>query len=70
MDPGDARTYLAARIRERAERAGLSLRAVAERAEVSASYLDRVLAGDSSPTLDWIAKIAEVVGCRPRDLVP
>ena len=70
MDPGDARTYLAAQIRERAEKRGLSLRVLAERAEVSSSYLDRVLAGESSPTLDWVCKLSDVLGCRPSDLVP
>ena len=70
MDPSDARTYLAAEIRERADRQGLSLRALAERAEVSRSFLDRIVAGDGSPTVDWLCAIAEALGCRPRDLLP
>jgi hypothetical protein len=30
----------------------------------------RVLAGESSPSLDFLASIAEALGCRLRDLLP
>ena len=70
MDPGDARVLLAEAIREMAERRNISLRALATAAGVSSSYLDRVLAGESSPTVDWVCKIAEVLECRPRELLP
>ena len=57
-------------IRTRAERRGVSLRALAEQAGTSRGYLDKVMACQSSPTVDWLCKVAEALGCQPRDLLP
>jgi len=70
VDEGDARTYLAAQIRKRADQQGLSLRELAGRAGVSRSFLDRIVGADGSPTVDWLCKISAALECRPRDLLP
>ena len=70
MDPGDARVLVAEAIRTRAERKGISLRALAEEAGTSRGYMDKVVACQSSPTVDWLCKVADALGCHPRDLLP
>ena len=70
VDPGDARVLVAEAIRSRAERRGLSLRALAQEAGTSRGYMDKVIACQSSPTIDWLCRIAAVLECHPRDLLP
>ncbi|HVE86657.1 MAG TPA: helix-turn-helix transcriptional regulator [Myxococcales bacterium] len=60
---------LRARVRAEAERLGLQLTHVADRAGVSRSHFWDVLAGRKSPTLSWLAKVAAVLGREPKDLL-
>lgn len=64
----DARAFLAERIRELAS--DTSLRQVAEQADISRGYLDKLVAGSSSPTVDKLVVLAEALGCTPAELLP
>ena len=61
MEPEQARHRVATRIRELSARRRLSLNALAEQAGTAQSYLYAVLAGEKSPTVDWLARIAETL---------
>ncbi len=69
MDAEEAHALVAAQIRERVAARGLSLRALAEKAETSRSHLAAVLDGTRSPTVSWLCRIAAVLGCQPYDLM-
>ncbi len=69
MDPLDGRILLAENIRSLAAKRGISIRELAASAGVSRGYIDRVLAGQSSPTVDWVCKLSQVLSCRPRLLL-
>jgi transcriptional regulator with XRE-family HTH domain len=60
---------LVKRIRALALAQDIPLNHLADRAGVTRSYLFRVLAGTSSPTTAWIAKVAKVLAVDPGDLV-
>ena len=60
---------LVARIREIAKEKGIPLDDLALRSEVSERYLWHVLAGKSSPTLEWVAKVAAGLGVDPHRLI-
>lgn len=40
----------------------MSLYTLAERAGVGRPYLHRVLAGEQTPTIDWMVKVGKVLG--------
>jgi transcriptional regulator with XRE-family HTH domain len=53
---------LARRLREVAERKGVALTHLADRAGIARSYLWRLLDGDSSATLTTVQRLASVLG--------
>lgn len=57
-------------IRRRAKRRKLSLNALARDAGLARSGLNCILAGTSTPKLETIFRLAEVLGCRPSKLLP
>lgn len=56
-------------MRKLREARGLTQEALAERAEVSATYIGFVERGDNVPTLTIIIQIAKALGVRPSDLL-
>lgn len=56
------RTRFARNIRLWAEERGISLNLLADRSGVSRAQMYNVLSGASSPSLDWIARIAPALG--------
>jgi lambda repressor-like predicted transcriptional regulator len=56
---------LTANIRHEAAERGLALNSLADFAGVTRSHLFAVLAGDSYPTIEWLAKIAEALEVEP-----
>lgn len=67
--PHALRKILAANVRRAAEERELPLNTLADLAGVSRSHLYALLAGERAATIDWIAKIAEVLGVEPADLL-
>ena len=61
VKPEEARHRVATRIRELSAHRRVSLNALAEQAGTAQSYLYAVLAGEKSPTVDWLARIAEAL---------
>lgn len=59
---------LSQQIRRHVRECGLSVYAISQSSGVSQSVLSRFLAGERSPTLDTVDKLAEVLGLelRPR----
>ena len=55
------RSVFARNVRATAEARGLSLNGLADFAGVSRAQMYNVLAGNSSPSLDWISKVARVL---------
>jgi transcriptional regulator with XRE-family HTH domain len=51
------------------EKAGLSLRTLAERAGVDFSTIYRIEAGDTVPKFDTLEKLAKALGISVRDLI-
>ena len=64
-----ARKALAANIRRISKRRRVSLNALADLSDVSRSQLFAVLAGTSSPSLDWLARVADGLGVEPFELL-
>jgi transcriptional regulator with XRE-family HTH domain len=60
---------VAARIRELAKRKGIALTRVAAQAGVSKGHLWNALGGESSMTLDFIARLAIALEVDPAELV-
>lgn len=69
VEPEQLRAVIAAQIRARAKAKNLSLVALAKAANVTQSHVYAVVAGEKSPTADWLAKIAAVLGCPPHELL-
>ncbi|MCH9687662.1 MAG: helix-turn-helix domain-containing protein [Deltaproteobacteria bacterium] len=69
MDSDEFHARVIARIRERSARRRLTTIQLADRAGVSRSHLFAILAGDSSPSLDFIHRLAEALGCDPHLLL-
>lgn len=63
------RSIFADNVRGRAKAIDLRLNALADRAGVSRSQFYNVLRQSSSPSLDWVAKIAAVLGVTPAQLL-
>ena len=56
-------------VRALREKQGLTQDALAERAEVSATYIGYIERGDNVPTLIVILQIAAALGVRPAELL-
>jgi lambda repressor-like predicted transcriptional regulator len=69
VEPAALRALVAKNVRAAAKRNGVALTALADFAAVSRSQLFAVLAADTSPTLDWIAKIAAALDIEPWQLL-
>jgi len=69
VEPKEAHTIVANQIRERAAARGISMRTLAEKMETSRSHLSAVLEGTRSPTVSWLCRVAEALGCQPYDLM-
>ena len=64
------RRAVAARVRELAEKRGVSLVKLADFAGLSNAHLGRLLAAEQSATLDTLAKLADALDVSVRDLFP
>jgi len=69
MDADSTLAEIGARLRELRKNAGLSLRDLAAKAEMSASFLSLVERGESSLSLTSLFGIARALGIDPADLV-
>jgi transcriptional regulator with XRE-family HTH domain len=65
----DLRSVFARNVRSSAEARGVSLNSLADFAGVSRAQMYNVLAGNSSPSLDWISKVAIVLECDAWELL-
>lgn len=65
----EIRNAVARNIRSLADRRGIALNALADFAGVSRSQLFNVLAGASSPSIDWITRVATALGVEPWQLL-
>ena len=50
------------KVRERLDKKKMSLYTLADLAGVGRPYLHRVLAGDQTPTIEWMVKVGKVLG--------
>lgn len=69
MDGPELRTVLAENIRAAAEAKGFTVTRLADFATVSRSQMFEVLAGEASPTLDWLARVATALDVEPHELL-
>ena len=57
------------RLRQVREKVGLSLRALAKKADVDFSTIYRIESGDTVPKFDTLEKLAKALGVSVRDLI-
>jgi DNA-binding phage protein len=69
VDAAELRSLLAANVRAAAEGRGVTLTALADFAAVSRAQMFNVVAGKTSPTLDWISKVATALDMEPWQLL-
>ena len=69
MDPKDLRQAFAANLRRLRHAKGISQEDLAYSAEVNRSYLSKLEKGVSYPGLEIIAKLANVLGVEPAELL-
>jgi DNA-binding phage protein len=69
VDPSALRALVAKNVRAVARRKGVALTALADFAAVSRSQLFAVLARETSPTIDWLAKVATALDVEPWQLL-
>jgi DNA-binding phage protein len=69
VEPRELRTLLAKNIRLAAKRKRVALTALADFAGVSRSQVFSVLKSATSPTLDWVAKVATALDVEPWQLL-
>jgi lambda repressor-like predicted transcriptional regulator len=69
VEPSALRALVAKNVRAAAKGRGVALTALADFAAVSRSQLFAVLALETSPTLDWIAKVATALDVEPWQLL-
>lgn len=69
MDPRDLRQAFAANLRRLRHASGISQENLAYSAEVNRSYLSKLEKGVSYPGLEIIAKLANVLGVDPAELL-
>lgn len=60
---------LGRRIQKSREEAGLTQEALAEKVDLSSSYLSAIERGVKTPTLDTFAKILNAIGAEPNDVL-
>jgi hypothetical protein len=60
---------LAQNIRERAKARRIKVTHLPDRAAVGPTHFFAVLKGESSPTVEWLTKIAKALDCDPADLL-
>ncbi|MCH7751069.1 MAG: helix-turn-helix transcriptional regulator [Planctomycetes bacterium] len=51
-----------AEIRKRLAAKGMTISELAEEAEVGRPYVHRVLAGEQTPTVEWMEKVGKILG--------
>ncbi len=68
-DPDQIHARIAAQIRRRVEAKGMTLRGLAEEMGTGHTHLWSVLGGKCSPTVTWLCRAADVLGCKPIDLM-
>lgn len=61
---------VASRLREARKKASLTQKQLAEKAEVRQSYIFELEAGGANITIKTLAKMANLLGVDPRDLLP
>jgi DNA-binding phage protein len=69
VEPQELRALVARNVRGAARRKRVALTALADFAGVSRSQVFAVLKTDTSPTLDWIAKVATALDVEPWQLL-
>jgi DNA-binding phage protein len=69
VEPRELRTLVARNVRAAAKRKRVALTALADFAGVSRSQVFAVLKSATSPTLDWIAKVAAALDVEPWQLL-
>ena len=69
MEPPEVRALLAENIRAAARSRGLSIERLADFAGVSRSQVFSVLAESTSPTVDWLTKVATALELEPSALL-
>jgi transcriptional regulator with XRE-family HTH domain len=69
MDPKDLRQAFASNLRRLRHAKGISQEDLAYSAEVNRSYLSKLEKGVSYPGLEIIAKLANVLGVEPAELL-
>jgi DNA-binding phage protein len=69
VEPAALRALVAKNVRAAARRKGVALTALADFAAVSRSQLFAVLARETSPTIDWLAKVATALDVEPWQLL-
>lgn len=69
VQSSELRALVAKNIRVAARTKGVALNALADFAAVSRSQLFAILASETSPTLDWMAKIATALDVEPWQLL-
>ena len=69
MEPRELRALVARNVRAAAKRKRVALTALAGFAGVSRSQVFAVLKSATSPTLDWIAKVATALDVEPWQLL-
>jgi lambda repressor-like predicted transcriptional regulator len=70
VEESEILAHIAEAIRTRARKRNLSIEKLAAQAKVSPSMLWSVLACRNSPNVLWLGRVADALGCRPRDLLP
>ncbi len=69
MRISELREVIAHNLRRLCSARGMTLPMLADHAVVNTSYLYRVINCESSPTADWICKVAEVLEVEPFELL-
>ena len=59
---GSALSSFVAEVRRRLAAKDMKISELAEEAEVGRPYLHRVLAGEHTPTIEWMEKVGKVLG--------
>lgn len=69
MKPETLRQILATNIRRLLAEQSMSIPVFADVAELNSSYVYRVFAGNSAPTLTWLCKVANALKVEPSELL-
>jgi transcriptional regulator with XRE-family HTH domain len=69
VEPKALRAVIAENIRGAARRKRVTINALADFAAVSRAQMFNVLGGTSSPTIDWLAKVAAALEVEPWQLL-